>query len=170
MTHASTSLAEAQPQWNRFQLHQASVKKTSSRTRPVCGDRSDRSAFAILLCRANRNRGGAIPARHLVSQRQLKGVGGDFKLVARLDFDPIRVRKRCGAEEVDVNVPRPPKLGVFEVMMFQVAYGVRHVALSRPERLLPHRPTEAVDTAEAVDIGRQFTKAQFRSQGGLSEL
>ena len=113
---------------------------------------------------------GAIPARHLVSQRQLKGVGGDFKLVARLDFDPIRVRKRCGAEEVDVNVPRPPKLGVFEVMMFQVAYGVRHVALSRPERLLPHRPTEAVDTAEVVDIGRQFTKAQFRSQGGLSEL
>src|SRR4029079_5278480 len=69
-----------------------------------------------------------------------------------------------------MNVPRPAKLSIFELVPFEVREAVRHVRFAGEKRLLPDDRTSAEDPAGAFHMIGRGSDQDFRTKRGLPEL
>ena len=69
-----------------------------------------------------------------------------------------------------MHVARLAERRIFEVMVFEIGDGVRHVRFARQERLFPQRLAVAHDARGAADVGRQVADQNLRSERGVAQL
>src|SRR5690606_14828105 len=73
--------------------------------------------------------------RQPVDQRIAEWLGGNLEPVASFRLNTFREGQGRRAEEVNMNVARTAEQLIFEMVMFQIGDGVRHVRFARQERL-----------------------------------
>ena len=71
---------------------------------------------------------------------------------------------------MDVDVARPPKAGIFEMMRLQIGDGVAHIVLARQERLVEDNLVAAANPRASGDGAGQGAGAQLGPERTLSEL
>jgi hypothetical protein len=109
---------------------------------------------------------GAFP--DAVYQRCSELIEADLETISRPGFHPVGERQRGGAEVMHVDIARPQKLRVLEVVeflfpassllqRFQVGQAVAHVVFAAEKFLLPDRFTLALDAAGADQMPGQIT-------------
>ena len=75
-----------------------------------------------------------------------------FEHISFFGLDAIGKGKCRRSEHVDMNVTRLPKKIVFEVMVFEIGEGVRHVVFARQEFFLEYDGVATSDPGHASHI------------------
>ena len=97
--------------------------------------------------------------------RSGKPNGSDFDLehVTFLRLHAAAEGERRGPEEMNVDIARPPKQCIFEMMRLEIGDRMSHVLLAGQERLFPDHFLPPPDARYALDVGRQIANQQFRT-------
>src|SRR5215211_1454560 len=79
----------------------------------------------------------AFRSHHSVAQRPAELRDRYLEHVVRPRSHALGNAQSCSAEEMDVYIARPAKQVIFEVMVFQIGNGMRHIGLAAHEWLFP---------------------------------
>src|SRR5450432_598607 len=105
-----------------------------------------------------------------VPQRPAEALKVNLHHISLLQLDPLTETERVGAEEMDVDIARPPVRLELKMMMLQVGDGVRHGLLAGTDGARPQRLSLALYRNRAWDRFEPGAYHQLRTDRTVSQL